>query len=156
MAYRLQPTNALDAIPKAAIRAWGYVLSPWPNASARLSRVAGGYADGWQSLSVLFGTLLLLFAAPLILQAAWCAFTAPERMANQAVLYSMAFASFLMMVVGGNTIVQDRYRLVAMVWVIPAAWAAVASGTTRASYWRWAVPWFALVGIALCSYYALT
>lgn len=150
ISQRLVPTNVFEIFPAAFVRAWGYILSPWPNLPNVSINPNYIHFTLWDYAIKSMALASIIFLMPLVGISLFREFR--NGKSNQARrLFLIAFFVSLMAVSAGNLIVHDRYRLVFTIWLVPAAWGA-ASALGKKSYWFAFLMWITAILAAIFSY----
>jgi hypothetical protein len=117
LAVRLAPDNPLEFVLFTPPRVGLYLLSPFPNVSVTPGGLSRGAWSDWQNLSALASTVLYVALLPRMLVGARRARGSPAG----RVLLIPAFV-LMVSVAMNNIIVVERYRLMAVPFLLGVAW----------------------------------
>jgi len=147
----LMPSGALQSIAFTPPRMILYMAAPLPRIEVSLVDLLSGSWSEWQRLMTLLTSLMMLLAFPYVLAGTALAWRLRRTYAALPIIPIAFWANFIS-IAGGNSIIHERYRLMATLLLFACAWI----GYTRCPpkmVRRWAVPWFGLLGAGAIFYF---
>ena len=119
VARRLIPSAPWQVIPFALLRLVLFFVAPWPAPAISMAGIIDGRWLDWQSVFLAIASPIYWIAAPLI-SAAFVR-SARNRIDRTELVLHFATIAVLLTVAGGNVIVQERYRVMALGLLITSA-----------------------------------
>lgn len=139
----LTPTSAFQAVTLAVPRILLYLVVPLPRIDFSLSALLRGHWFAWQGLMMSLSSLLYVLLLPLALASLIEAVR--HREWRSALAFHIPCWTVLLAVAGGSHVIQERYRLPAMLFLWGAVWLGLGcSGTLLRRVYRY---WGALVAL---------
>ncbi len=112
VAARLIPSSSWQVIPFALLRLVLFYVAPWPAPVITMAGIADGRWPDWQSVFLALSSPIYWVAAPLLVSAFVRALR--NRTDRTELVLHLATIAVLLTVAGGNVIVQERYRVMAL------------------------------------------
>ncbi|HYW51577.1 MAG TPA: hypothetical protein VE861_13275, partial [Gemmatimonadaceae bacterium] len=112
IARRLIPTASWQVPLFTLLRLVLYFVAPWPVPSVTMAGFADGRWPDWQSTLLALSSPLYWLSAPLLIAAALRAVR--DRTDRSELTVHVGTIALLLTVAGGNVIVQERYRVMAI------------------------------------------
>jgi hypothetical protein len=140
----LMPSGVLQSVAFTPPRMILYMATPLPRIEVSLLDLLSGSWSAWQRLMTLPTSLMMLLAFPYVLAGTTMAWRL-RKIYPALLIIPIAFWANFIAIAGGNTIIHERYRLMATLLLFACAWI----GYTRCPpkmVRRWAVQWFGLLG----------
>ncbi len=139
----LTPTNAFQAVALVLPRILLYLVVPLPRIDFTISGLLGGHWFAWQGLMMSLSSLLYVLLLPLAL--ASVIETIRHRDWRSALAFHIPCWTVLLAIAGGSHVIQERYRLPAMLFLWGGFWLGLGcSGTLVRRVYRY---WGALVAL---------
>jgi hypothetical protein len=125
----LVPASISSMIALAPLRILAYVVAPLPSLHFSLSGLRAGDWSDWQSLAATASAFLYVLLIPLIFASTYDILR--SRAPRGSAVITMAFWAALATAAVGNVIIQERYRVLCVLFLAGAAWLGRgARGTT--------------------------
>lgn len=134
----LLPKNGIEIVLFLPIRMLLYLFSPLPTPVFTLSGLLGRSWIAWQSLISTAGALINAALFPYVLTSAHDAIK-NRRLANGPLLLHLVFWPTLGAVAGGNLIIQERYRIMAILPMCACAWLGWRTGSRNTIIRMWGI-----------------
>jgi hypothetical protein len=147
----LLPSGILQSVLFTPPRMILYLAAPLPVVDVHLVDLLSGSWYAWQQLMTLPTSVLMLLAFPYVLAGSAVAWRLRKTCSALLIIPIVFWINFIA-IVGGNSFIHQRYRLMATLLFFACAWI----GYTRCSpkmVRNWAVPWFGLLGVGALFYY---
>ena len=146
----LAPHNALEVILFLVPRMILYLVAPLPNVLFSVAGLINGSWGDWQYLLVTLTSIMMLLAAPYMLAGFSVAFQYRKKQPKLIVMY-ISFWSIFISIVGGNSVIHERYRLMATILFFSCAWIGQAICTKQQVFY-YAFCWYGLLIIGAIFY----
>jgi hypothetical protein len=146
----LMPSGLLQSVAFIPPRMVLYLVAPLPIIDISAAELATGSWGAWQRLMTLLTSVMMLAGFPYVLAGSALSWRLRETYPALLII-PIAFWVNFVAVVGGNTIIHERYRLMATLLLFATAWI----GYTRCSpnmIRSWLVSWLGLLGAGAIFY----
>ena len=120
----LIPNGPLQSLLFVVPRMILYLIAPLPKIDMSITGMMAGDWQDWQSLFTLLGSIVNIIAIPYVLASLIQAFYSRKTNPGPLMLHIAYWATFAS-IAGGNFILQERYRVMAVMLLYLCAWLGV-------------------------------
>ena len=147
---RLAPEGPLQAVLFLLPRLIIYLIAPLPDVFLSFTVLAAGWWSEWQRLFTIGAALLNVALVPYA-AAGFLRGLLARPMDSMALVFPVSYWVLMIAVAGGNIVIHERYRVLAVPLLCASAWLG-ATTCTKAQIRKAMVVWYTLIAVGASFY----
>lgn len=147
---RLAPDGPLQAAMFLLPRLIIYLIAPLPDVFLSFTVLAAGWWSEWQRLFTIGGAVLNVLLVPYAAAGLLRALLA-RPVNSMALVFPVSYWVLMLAVAGGNIVIHERYRVLAVPLLCASAWIG-ATTCTKAQIRRAVLVWYTLIAMGASFY----